>query len=278
MAEFAPVASLPIYKRLLDSGDLGNYHLLIASEVLKDVDGWHDFWTYPPFAPEDHPVVKSFIIMDNGLIETGKPLPPLQLFRAAEAVDANCIVLPDKLGNYDATRKLFLKHFAPMSAGPFPLMGVLQGQTYADVRRLLSLYVEYGVQYVSVPRVMVDIFGSRIELVHMINSEVDSGLKPWIHLLGFSNRLEDDMIAASHPMVMGIDSAVPIWMGLANEEYLPSRPPVNLDLGRRPKNYWSLEPDPHTVNIDIVNANVRKVRAWLTQYAAKGAPTVKASA
>jgi hypothetical protein len=269
-AAFAPVASLEMYRRLLEAGELGDYQLLIASEVLKDTRGWDDFWKTE--VGQD-----SFIIMDNGLIETGKPLAPLDLFRAAETVGADCIVVPDKLGDYKATLRLGQNHIPELQGGPFPLLGVLQGTEYNEVLDLAEFYRDAGVQYISVPRIMVELFGSRIELVHMVAQKWGPVPAPFIHLLGFSDRIEDDMIAATQHAVMGIDSAVPIWLGLANGEYLPGRPPIHIDLGKRPKDYWSLKPDPHSVNIDIVLANIRKVRAWLTQYAAKAVPAAQAT-
>jgi len=266
-AAFAPVASLPIYRRLLESGELGTYQLLIASEVLKDSAAWQEFWSFPSLPPE---VGKDqFIIMDNGLIETGFPLPATDLELAAAVVDADCIVMPDVLGQMKMTLKLVRANIDALHRTGYPLLGVLQGDSWGDIAKLLDEYAKMNVKYISVPRVMTEIHGSRVGLVHAVADRWQAlqgsvtRPHPFIHLLGFSNNLFDDMLAAQHPEVMGIDSAVPIWYALKENEYFPHVALRQFDVGKRPENYWEMLPDDHRANFDIVLANVRKVRGWL---------------
>jgi hypothetical protein len=242
MAEYAPVASLPIYKRLAAAGELGKYHLLIATEVNKDRLAWDDFW--------------------KGL-----------LYAAAEAVDASCIVLPDALGDMHMTLKLVRASIKAFEQSLIPLMGVVQGTSWGDIQKLLLEYSKMGIRYLSVPRVMTEIHGSRVGLVKGVADywkDLTAGTlqpKKFIHLLGFSNNVEDDIRASGWEEVMGIDSAMPIWYALDQDEYLPKEPPRSshaFDPGKRPENYWELLPNPQSANFDIVLANIGKVRAWLT--------------
>lgn len=242
---FAPVANLPMYDRLFELGMLGDYQLLIASEVVKDLDAWSNFWSLRTSITKDW---DQFIIMDNGLIELGHPCDPETLKLAAQAVHADCIVLPDVLGDYDKTLKAVKSSYPELSRLGYPMLGVVQGRSFEQIDKLMEFYVHIDAEFVSIPRVMVSIFGSRLSLVKRVHSY---GLP--IHLLGFSNNLYDDMLAANMPGVMGIDSAMPLWY----PGILPPMPPYDGDFGHRPKNYWEMGPDEPNYT------NVERVRSWL---------------
>jgi hypothetical protein len=238
---FAPVANLPTYKELKSRGQLGTYHLLIATEVLKNPARWSEFWVQP--GHDDF-----FIIMDNGLIETGQPTDPESLREAAEAVEADCIVLPDVLGSYDKTIKAVKASLSEMRQTGYPLMGVIQGRTWNEVDYISAYYKDIDVKFLAIPRVMVELFGTRLSLLTRVRQYPIA-----IHLLGFSENLWDDVICTTHPGVMGIDSAVPLWY----RGVLPPSPPTNAGFGPRPRDYW--DADPSTMNY----ANVERVRQWL---------------
>lgn len=245
--QFAPVANLATYARLLEMGLLDNYHLLIATEVAKDLENWGEFWSYPSIPPE---IGKDmFIIMDNGVIETGQALDPQTLGEAANAVDASCIVLPDVLGDAGKTIKVAKAAFSELNQIGRPLMGVVQGQTFEQTDAVVDLYQRLGVKYLSIPRVMVRFFGTRIKLIRRYQNVIGP-----IHLLGFSDNIFDDIYAAHEPSVMGIDSATPLWCQID----FPDKPPVANDYGKRPQGYWSMDPD------EMNYKNVERVRAWLT--------------
>jgi len=251
--KFAPVANLPVYEMLAESGDLGSYHLLIASEVLKAPKAWGAFWTRRSLI-DGEPV---FTIMDNALIELGYPLESTQLVAAAAAVMASCIVLPDVLGDAKETMQLAGKALddAVLRGSGFPLMGVVQGTTLLEVDTTVRFYMNAGVEYLSVPRVMTDIFGSRVELTKRV---WDWAYKP-IHLLGFSNDLHDDMVAAVQDGVMGIDSAVPLWAGMEDH-----RLDEITAMSKRPKNYWDRVPVTDKQFL-VMLENVRLTRSLINQ-------------
>jgi len=243
--QFAPVANLAGYDRLEELGLLGSYHLLIATEVVKDVSAWENFWLVRGPVDGDP---ERFVIMDNGLIETGVPTDPQTLKEAADAVEATCIVLPDVLRDYHKTLKVVSAALPELQRTGYPLMGVVQGRTWEEVDYIVDFYQRVGVQFLSIPRVMVEIFGSRVPLVHRFRHR---GMP--IHLLGFSENMWDDVVSATMSGVIGLDSAVPLWYHTS----LPERPPLNADFGRRPRDYWTTPGD--AFNYD----NVGKVRQWL---------------
>jgi hypothetical protein len=254
--KFAPVANLPIYKRLDAANELGDYHLLIATEVVKDLEAWQTFWC--GVADSD-----VFIIMDNGLIEAGAAADFQVVGTAADTVQADCIVLPDALGDFHETRSLFNKYYDSFRSLGRPLMGVVQGQTVEEVAEITKLYIDAGVEYLSIPRVMVEIFGTRRWLVERARWYG----KP-IHLLGWSENVEDDFRCAAMPGVMGIDSAVPIWWGLLpNADTMPYTPPRTSPFGKRPADYWNRDADNNRVDMDLVLTNIRWTRRWIEKYA-----------
>jgi len=248
---YAPVASLAAYDMLWEYDMLGDYHLLIATEVVKDVDAWHNFWVADQLS-----LWNRFVIMDNGLIETGAPTDPQTLKDAADAVNASCIVLPDVLGDYEKTVKAVKASLLEMLQIGRPLMGVIQGRNWNEIDNIAQFYTDIQVDYLSVPRVMTNIFGTRLSLIHRLR-----GYNKPIHLLGFSENMWDDMLSAVQPDVMGIDSATPLWY----TDDFPKYPPTQANFGPRPKDYWSM--DPATINYP----NIERVHAWLT--AAMGVPT-----
>lgn len=252
--QFAPVANLTTYQRLNEVGELGTYHLLIATEVVKDLQGWSQMWSYPNIDPD---VGKDmFIIMDNGLIEAGEPADAEVLHAACEAVHPNVVVLPDVLGHYKETEYLVKRDYGKFKSLGYPLMGVLQGRTAEEVVRLLTLYEALALDYISIPRVMTAHFGSRrwlVERVRWIG-------KP-IHLLGWSENVEDDLRCAAMQGVMGIDSAVPIWW----TDPMPRTPPTESPFGSRPSNYWTFSPTGD--EFKIIRANIKWSRWWINKYA-----------
>ena len=265
--QFAPVAPLPIYRRLREAGELGDYHLLIATEVVKDFEAWNNFWVPYGSARTDG----RFIIMDNGLIEAGAAADIDLIAQACDAVQPSCVVLPDVLGDFEGTFREASRHFQTFRKLGYPLMGVIQGENVEEVAEITKFYVDNGVEYLSIPRVMVDIFGTRRWLVERARWYG----KP-IHLLGWSEDVEDDFQCAAMPGVMGIDSAVPIWWGLLPiADHMPARPPKVSPFGKRPADYWTKDADNMRVDMDIVLHNIRWTQSWIDRFVQGALTAVK---
>lgn len=259
MSSFAVVAPLEVHKRLEEAGQLGDYHLLLAHEVLDDPVAYMDFW---------QPRKKQFIIMDNSLIELGKPLPVDQVCEAAELVNATCVVLPDILGMRLGTLERSYKAYDDLLnlKAPYEALGVAQGTTQNDVFSCGRDMIEMGVQYLSVPRHVQVKIGSRV----WVTKQLAKYGKP-IHLLGFSDNNYDDMFTANLPGVMGIDSALPIWYG-NHKGLLPFEPRVNGNYGKRPWDYNVTK----VVTLEAIE-NVRRVRGWVS-YVARDVERVEQAA
>lgn len=248
--QYAPVSNLDGLKALADHDVLGNYHLLIAPQIL-DND-----WSYTDFFKKRHP--RKFVIVDNGVIELGYPLPADDLARAAMLVGASVVVLPDTIDDARYTVKL-----SRMAAAAYRvadkrtrLLGVVQGRTFDEcVECADRLVKEVGVDWLAVPRGLTANLKTRVLLTwHLANKHG----KP-LHVLGFSDNLLDDILTAScHPLVAGIDAATPMWAPSALPIYPPMDEPRELALGRRPERFWS------NPAAEYAPTNVQRVRRWLS--------------
>lgn len=245
---YAPVGPLQGLRSLDDAKLLGDYHLLIAPIVLESD------WAYADFFTHRHPDMT--VIMDNGVIELGYPLDVPSLARAAKIVNASVVVLPDTIDDAKFTVKQARhahKEYRRLDKLT-PLMGVVQGRTFEECLECAEQLVGIGVDWLAVPRGLTKNLGTRVPLVQTVATE--HGLP--IHVLGFSDNIEDDIkAAASHRLVQGIDAATPMW---ANQ-WLPLHPPVDepksLGLGKRPEQFWHRGVD------ERAGHNVETVRRWL---------------
>lgn len=240
-AQFAPVAGLQVAEWLEENDLYGNYHLLLAHDILRDPVGWGTLFEHK----RQQATGPLTVIVDNSIIELGKPLPPADLVHAVTVVGADYLILPDKIDDTIETIKrsaegLQLKDKLPPGCS---FLGVVQGSTFRsclDCAEALTLME--GVEALAVPRGLPELFRSRYELTKEVSriAEKNCGQYLPIHLLGFSQYLEDDLATArlgSSYGVMGIDSAVPVREGLQGRRYnyetnrrgCPKRPEDYLD-------------------------------------------------
>lgn len=246
---YAPVAPLETLRVLAAHGELGNYQLLIAPIVLDRAYAYEQFF-------RDHP--DQTVILDNGVIELGHPLPARQLAQAAAICGADVVVLPDTIDNSKATItqvRRTLPDYRRMDPTT-SLMGVVQGVTYEECLWAAEQLVMEGVNWLAIPRGLTKNLKTRVPLVQ----ELALTYKMPMHVLGFSDNIKDDIEAAAcSKLVHGIDAATPTWAPILLPAAPPDNEPETLSLGRRPENYWTM-PDPPRV----APANVRTVRAWLS--------------
>lgn len=254
MSRFAPIAPLHIMKELYECGQLGTYHLLLAHEVAAQPDQYRDMMALASQDDRDFTV-----IMDNGVVELGKPVPPEVMAAACEAVPPNLIVLPDKVGDMVETidlirkwREMYGKLAKDVGA---ELMGVAQGNSVGEVIRcVFEINDSNRIETWGVPRWITNKIGSRmivtIELI--VNHNVQ------VHLLGFSDNLVDDVACARVPGVIGIDSSVPTLLGGMPNKLISLDNYKRMYRNRHSEEMWNnMKWNTHIAD------NVRRIRKWI---------------
>lgn len=251
--QYAPVAPLTGLRQLEQASLLGEYHLLIAPIVLESSEST---WAYADFFWNRHHGELT-VIMDNGVIELGYPLPVEDLAKAAKIVNATVVVLPDTIDDAKHTVKQ-ARHAMDLYRKldkKTALMGVVQGRSFDECLECAEQLVDTGVDWLAVPRGLTKNLDTRVPLVRAVADQHDLP----IHILGFSDNLEDDIRAAAcDPRVQGIDAATPMW----TNQWLPLHPPENepaaLGLGKRPVDFW------HQAIDERAGHNAETVRRWLS--------------
>jgi hypothetical protein len=260
MARFAPVVPLQLARWLKERNALGDYHLLLAHDVLSDPHGYAE--VYGDIGRSSN----GLIIMDNSLIELGNPISTPLLLDACHIVRAQYAVMPDKLGDAEETYMMTAAgvHELTRSAPIVKPVFVLQGQNYLQCMELFDRFQRlakvHAIDYmVSVPRILGNTLGSRKHLIF----KIAQACVP-IHLLGFSNSLIDDIACSRMPGVTGIDSASPIRLALQKQELLslehPSDPGPRYDFWEKD---WIKFLAMHPELEKLLLWNIGWIRTWI---------------
>lgn len=262
MAKFAVVAPLNIVEQLDILGILGSHHLLLAHDVVhpRNNQRYHDL-----FHPEGRrrtkrdpiPPLKRTIIMDNSVIELGHAVDPAMLEEACSTVQATSVVLPDILEDAAATLESCVN--AVLSWDKFdlpPYMMVPQGRTLSEFLNCAQAFIHVDrVNYWGVPRNIVALHGSRKGAIGCL-----FGISPGkrIHMMGFSDDIEDDIRCAQLTEVDTIDSAVPLRANTL----------ITIDpedpYKHTPRSEWWSTAEFHSV----IPENLHRVRKWLDGHGA----------
>jgi hypothetical protein len=256
MAKFAPVGPVHLLARLKRENReaFGDYHLPLAHDVLNHPKAYSELFieNTQTRVTKEKPY---FIILDNSVIELGKPMDEKDLFEAAEIVRPDVLVLPDVIGDIAATLDLARDacnrwQNSGINCG---YMAVPQGKIMSEVMECIDEMLTFpGVTHWGVPRDFVKYsMRSRRGVIEYLNRVSQ---KP-IHLLGFSDKMDDDVRCSQMPNVIGIDSAVPLRLGQKNIV-------LDMDLKTGPRGtFWEdpvdkIEPETY-YNLNLVRNWVR---------------------
>lgn len=269
MKLFAPVCPPQMAQRLLDLNVLGSYHLLLAHDVAHQPEKYTKVF---------NKLENGLLILDNSVIECGISAAPDTVRKAQKAIcggpNTVVTVLPDFLGDGESTAEASIAagHSWPKMDIPGPYMVVPQGQTIGEFI-MCAQHLSHipNVKWWGIPRYMVHTIGSRQRCIDICRE-----IKPtWnIHLLGFSDDLIDDLAACRRAEVTGIDSAVPLRMGMLSM-------PMSLDtmsdivLPKRQDHWWEAaanwDPIPIARELDsnpeddTVCRNIITVNKWINK-------------
>jgi hypothetical protein len=214
MAKFAPVAPIQVLEQLYEHSPetFGEYHLLLAHHTVQYKDRFKALFERIYRDGRIYPTV----IMDNSVVECGGYVDFDMMMTACQAIADNCLlvpVLPDVMGKGPETREASLEAYSrwtrEMPCDGF--MAVCQGADLQDYHQSLDLFANktrFGmVSYLGIPRILVHTLGSRHKAVLDAVERTDQHL---LHLLGYSDDMQDDLVCSRHPDIEGIDSAVPL--------------------------------------------------------------------
>jgi hypothetical protein len=202
--------------------------------------------------------------MDNSIVELGHPVDARTMRRALEIVPSQVVVLPDVIREFDQTLELSFgaaeqyREFVDFTKTMY--MAVPQGTSLDELKKSAwELKFIEGVGCWGVPRHITSLLGSRQEFTKWIWDDMEMHLAyrrhgPFIHLLGFSDDMEDDLTCCNLPGVMGIDSAVPIRMG-QHKQMITRTQKTHV-----PRDNWWSNATSH-IHAETI-ANLSLVRTW----------------
>jgi len=253
---YAPVAPLHLMRQLAEGNwrAMGGYHLLLAQDILRQPNEHEDFW--PKWRRDNYAKGREVtIIVDNGAPEGEQVVKPARLAEAARLVHADVVILPDVIGNAGATVESTARASSYFrSEGEFKLMGVAQGAT-ASITLECLVDISKHVDWLSLPKG----WSERLRNPRFWTTrQIAQTYRMPMHVLGFTDDLSDDILTArSHPLVKGIDSAMPIWLGQQGRSIASM---VRTDYGRRPP----FDKLPKQLKGQTL-ANILVIRQWLSQ-------------
>lgn len=204
MKGFAPVTPIWLLQKMAPQEHQA-YHLPLAHDVLKHKEEYSSFFSKLP-------QYGKTVILDNSVIELGNSVTADLLLEAAEYCFATHLVLPDVLQKGPETVRSSISAYASLHgrSGVPKIAVVPQGDTFQEwVRCAEDLDRAIQIDMWCVPRNFEKRLGERTiacDILKMIKHVP-------IHLIGFSDYIYRDMLAAQHKSVIGIDSAVPIRIG-----------------------------------------------------------------
>lgn len=202
MARYCIVAPLQILEPMHEVGQLGNWHLVLAHDVVKHPKRYANIF-------QTQSNLNRFVILDNSVVELGRAVDHAMIFEAAEIVKPTCVVLPDVPLEGEQTRRAHLKclELGYLQRNKLGIMALPQGKTLTEFARCAEAFCDIeGIEFWGVPRNLVKQLGSREKAIHLLHSLKKRRI---IHMFGFSDDLIDDVMCANDPRVYSIDSAVP---------------------------------------------------------------------
>lgn len=204
----------------------------------------------------------QLVIMDNGAAE-GEQLPDIKLIRMANAFKPNELVVPDVLGDGEATFDRiaeFLRVLIDHSLDPSIKLGIVAAgktppESLLTVDRVFTYFTEVEISTIYIPRILVTEKnpGARMEVAKQLPKVTLNHVD--IHFLGSSHFWihEASFIADNFPGVRGIDTSAPFNYTIAEQQ---------IDGGAqvtRPEDYFELACE----NEELLDYNVKRYKGWV---------------
>ncbi len=206
MTKFCIVAPPQVLQGLAARGLMGMHHLLLAHDVVAQAQKYESIFKYRTWDKAD-----ELIIMDNSVIETGNAVDLKMMAEAIAIVRPTVVVLPDVLLDGEATAQSCLyaldtwpRYLPDTTRYCYIPQGKKLTEFIASARALADHEL---ITFWGCPRNVVKYHGSRNGALNVLK-DVNPSRK--IHMMGFSDNMEDDITCAKLHEVESIDSAVPL--------------------------------------------------------------------
>jgi len=233
---------------LLDRYSQTDYHLILP-DMLKDPE-YYRFY---------HSVARGWKVLDNGAHEEGTRSPN-ELFRIAEILQVDEIVVPDVIGDRGTTLDMAAS-FEPHAyeANPrYQYMGVVQGSSAGEAWECLRELTDYfpWIKSIGIPQHLCR-FDQHIR-VEMAET-IDQWMGHQVHLLGNNSRWPREVKHLSDlKCVVGHDTTYPVKMGLRGY-YISDREVPNVP---RDPDYFEFYRDVVELQDYVIKENIRVYKSW----------------
>lgn len=222
VATIVPTACLDLIKD-------DTYHMVLAHLLYSDI--YREFY-------KNQSKQGRFLIMDNGVVETGEPMDMPELMYLAGHIGISEIILPDRIHSKLATLRLgdsaISRHSDLKSV--VRIMAVPQGRTSKEWGECLAEMLTWPVGAIGISKFVFDFLEPGQDRLDLLKNEGYPLIESWkeIHLLGCpGDPREMRLIDKAFPnRIRGVDSGVPSFYtagGMSMSTGLP-RPSVEVDL------------------------------------------------
>lgn len=219
-------------------------HMALAHLVGKDAE-------YTQFF-KDRASEGKFVILDNGVVETGRPVPIEVLVEKAKLIGASEIIIPDFFMEGEATIESAIENipYVREHAPKLKIMVVPQGDTIEDWLYYAREVIKLDIDTIGIPKVLTKLGGrdARLEVLADLAFSL-RGLD--VHLLGcWENPLELTLIAKA----VATKQILPVRSCDSAIAYAYARDNVLISQGVRPSG--AINFGANDANIDALTKNI----------------------
>lgn len=205
----------------------------------------------------------KFVLMDNGVVETGLPLPFEELLTIGRAFDVTQMTLPDRIRDARATLELHEEAATGVRGRHPSFMAIPQGRNAEEwvscCQTMIEAAPEWGVRAIGVTKFLEGMVTQRSQAI-LASGLLDSGLD--VHLLGC---LANDPTEAYRSHVAcgyrlrGVDSGMAaIWTQAGLVVGKDPRPKIELD-------FYTHDNMPDVYDDKLLRANIRRWKSAVTE-------------
>lgn len=225
-----------------------SYHLCLAH--LMHISEYRDFFATRTTRQG------NYVIMDNGVVETGVPMPIQKLIDIAYDCRIDELIMPDQIWDMKETLKLGKDavHTTLKNRMNLNIMAVPQGNSPEEWKKCLKEMLQWPIHTIGISKFVCKYFYNRVEALSIADDLIYSDKD--IHLLGCaSDPYEVFQVESIFPgRVRGVDSGIAAMYTQAGKDMMrvPIRPKIEMDFNAY------LDPAKLSINVNWWKARALK--------------------